>query len=298
MSTIQAVAFRRNQLPSVRDAVPHIGGPGVYILIGDDEKETDRQLAYIGESEDVRARLSYYKSEEKGSDSKPFWTDTLALISKDENLTKGHARYVESCLIGSVDKGNPRWSLLNTKEPSDDAGKLPLPQRLAMDEFVDQTKTLVGTLGWDLFRDMRGRAAETAALVHDPLQRLTTDNPRFFFKGVGYEAEMEVGKSGYFVVKHQSRARLQTTDSVPPRAAALRKTLEEKGVLKEDGESLVFTSDYNFSSASAAAAVVCGTSVNGRSSWKLRDERTYATWEAEQEKASRPSSQAQETGAT
>lgn len=31
---------------------------------------------------------------------------------------------------------------------------------LAMAEFVDQTKTLVGALGWDLFREVRGRPNE------------------------------------------------------------------------------------------------------------------------------------------
>jgi hypothetical protein len=46
------------------------------------------------------------------------------------------------------------------KRPFEDLGKLPLPDRAATDEFVDQTKTLVGALGWDLFHEMRGRPAE------------------------------------------------------------------------------------------------------------------------------------------
>jgi len=74
-----------------------------------------------------------------GRDAKGFWTDTVVLISKDENLTKSHARYVEACLIRGV-VSNPRWTLPNTRTPSDDAGKLPLPDRAAMEEFVDQTK--------------------------------------------------------------------------------------------------------------------------------------------------------------
>lgn len=47
MSTIQAIAFRRNQLRRVREAFPEIERPGVYILIGADEDAQDRQLAYI-----------------------------------------------------------------------------------------------------------------------------------------------------------------------------------------------------------------------------------------------------------
>ena len=53
MSTIQAIAFRRNKLGEVRRTFPEIERPGVYILIGEDETEPDRQLAYIGESEAI-----------------------------------------------------------------------------------------------------------------------------------------------------------------------------------------------------------------------------------------------------
>jgi hypothetical protein len=155
MSTIQAIAFRRNQLQRVREAFPEIERPGVYILIGNDEDVQDRQLAYIGESEGIGARLSYHNSNEAGRDAKGFWIDTVILISKDENLTKSHARYVEACLIRGVGS-NPRWTIPNSRTPSDDAGKLPLPDRAAMEEFVDQTKTLVGALGWDLFRKFAG----------------------------------------------------------------------------------------------------------------------------------------------
>ena len=79
MSTIQAIAFRRNQLRRVREAFPEIERPGVYILIGGDESEPDRQLAYIGESEGVGVRLSYHNSNETGRDAKGFWTVTARL---------------------------------------------------------------------------------------------------------------------------------------------------------------------------------------------------------------------------
>ncbi|SIS77132.1 GIY-YIG nuclease family protein [Phaeovulum vinaykumarii] len=278
MSTIQAIAFRRNQLRRVREAFPEIERPGVYILIGADEDAQDRQLSYIGESEGVGARLSYHNSNEGGRDAKGFWTDTVVLISKDENLTKSHARYVEACLIRGAGS-NPRWTLPNTRTPSDDAGKLPLPDRAAMNEFVDQTKTLVGALGWDLFREIRGRAPEQV-----PEQALPTAeahaSPRFFFRGEGFAAEMEIGPSGDFVITAGSKARVRTTRTIPRGTATLRNTLIEKGVLREEGDFLIFTSGYSFTSASAAAATVIGTSANGRILWKLPDGRTYADWEA------------------
>jgi hypothetical protein len=284
MSTIQAIAFRRSQLRRVREAFPEIERPGVYILIGADEDAQDRQLAYIGESEGIGARLSYHNSNEAGRDAKGFWTDTVVLISKDENLTKSHARYVEACLIRSV-VSNPRWSLPNTRTPSDDAGKLPLPDRAAMDEFVDQTKTLVGALGWDLFRQIRGRVAEAMPIDHALSEAPPVGSPRFFFRGEGFAAEMELGPSGDFVVRSGSKARVRTTTTIPRGTTALRSTLVDKGVLRQEGDFLVFTSDYSFSSASAAAATVIGASANGRILWKLPDGRTYADWEANQDNA-------------
>jgi hypothetical protein len=99
MSTIQAIAFRCNQLRRIPTAFPEIERPGVYILIGADEDAEDGHLAYISESEGVGESLAHHNSNESGRSSKPFRTDTVVLISMDENLTKSYARHVEACLI-------------------------------------------------------------------------------------------------------------------------------------------------------------------------------------------------------
>ena len=51
--------------------------------------------------------MSHHNSNEQGRDAKGFRVDTVVLISKDENLTKSHARYVEACLIRGIGN-NPR----------------------------------------------------------------------------------------------------------------------------------------------------------------------------------------------
>lgn len=52
------------------------------------------------------------------------------------------------------------------------------------------------------------------------------------------------------------------------------------GELRQEGTALVFASDCKFSSVSAAASVVSGASVNGRTAWKNDAGRTYGEWEA------------------
>ena len=274
MSTIQAIAFRRNQLRRVRDTFPEIERPGVYVLIGADETEAGRLLGYIGESEGVGGRLATHSADK----ARDFWTDTVVLISKDENLTKSHARYVEAAMIRAV-SDNPRWTLPNTNRPSSDAGKLPMPDRVAMDEFIDQTKTLVGALGWDLFKVVRGPVMPAVAAAKAPTPPTPVSGERFSFRGEGFDAEMKIDASGEIIVTVGSKARLRTTPTIPKGTVAMRQMLQDRGILKPTQEHLIFESEYTFSSPSAAAAVVIGASANGRIVWKLPDGRTYADWE-------------------
>ena len=99
----------RNLNPWTRDGrcAETVERPGVYILLGADDVPTDQREAYIGESEGVHGRIAYHASPNGG---KSFWEDAIVLVSKDENLTKSHARYVESRLIPDA-LSNPRWSL-------------------------------------------------------------------------------------------------------------------------------------------------------------------------------------------
>lgn len=275
-SAIQAIAFRKAQLADVRKRFPEIERPGAYVLIGADDP--DKPVAYIGESESVGDRLARHRSNASGEYAKPFWTDTVALVSKDDDLTKSHARYVEACLVRRT-SGNVRWSYPNAKNPSEDAGKLPQSDRDVMDAFVEQAQILVGVLGWDLFRDMRSGSA-SAPNNAPPNQKVPDAGmPIFTFRGEGFSAEMTLATTGDCVVRANSSARTRTTPTFPRSAAALRAALIEKGFLRQKDDTLVFDSDYSFSSPSAAAAVVMGASANGRVVWKLPDGRTFGDWE-------------------
>jgi len=53
---------------------------------------TNAPRAYIGEAEVIRERLKQHKSKE-------FWVSAIVFVSKDENLTKAHVRYLESRLL-------------------------------------------------------------------------------------------------------------------------------------------------------------------------------------------------------
>lgn len=64
---------------------------GFYLLTGVDPDSGDKAI-YIGRSRKCIKSL-------EGHASKDFWNSVTVFVSKDENLTKSHIRYLEGILI-------------------------------------------------------------------------------------------------------------------------------------------------------------------------------------------------------
>jgi predicted GIY-YIG superfamily endonuclease len=283
MSTIQAIAFRRSQFLRVKKEFKEITRPGVYLLLGSNPNDPDSKIAYIGESEDVSKRLDFHNTNEKTKDKLDFWTDTIALISKDENLTKSHARYVEALLIALAGE-NKRWTLINNQKPSE-TGKLPKPDQAAMDEFIDQSKMLTGALGWDLFKSITSQSPSEQSAAGSTESDLAV-SPDFYFSGNGFSATATVSRTtGEWIIKKDSKAHLTEKIAIPKGASKIRSQLLTDQILTAKADGFVFTADCKFTSPSMAASVICGSSQNGRIAWKLASGKTYAEWEAEQNAA-------------
>ena len=89
--TGQAIACPRSRFPELKEWSEEAKRPGIYFLFGQNE-ESGQDAVYIGEAEIVLDRLYSHIS------GKEFWTELIAFTSKDDNLTKGHVRYLESRL--------------------------------------------------------------------------------------------------------------------------------------------------------------------------------------------------------
>ena len=100
--------------------------PGIYFLTGTDE-ESGNQALYIGEAESVTSRV-------KSHASKEFWINVTAFVSKDENLTKSHIRYLEGKLIEFASKV-PDIALMNS---ASSGAKLPESDKAEMDVYLDK----------------------------------------------------------------------------------------------------------------------------------------------------------------
>jgi len=92
--TGKVIVAPRSELAELKKRA-EVSRTGVYFLAGQDLIEANKERVYIGESDNVWERLSQHNQDDK----KEFWTRTVVVISKDENLTKAHVRYLESRLI-------------------------------------------------------------------------------------------------------------------------------------------------------------------------------------------------------
>lgn len=91
ISSVRAVVASRTALPDLLRREEALR-TGIYLLVGPDPDLPERQLAYVGEGDQVRTRLAAYDAD----DAKDFFTRVVLIVSKDENLTKAHGRYLES----------------------------------------------------------------------------------------------------------------------------------------------------------------------------------------------------------
>jgi hypothetical protein len=224
---------------------------GVYFLTGTDP-ESGKPAIYIGEAENIRDRV-------KSHLDKDFWNQIVFFVSTDENLTKAHVRYLEGKLI---EKARTAGRALVTNGQTSGA-KLPESDREDMEVFFEKINQLLPVLGVELLVPSSGAVAE--ALGKDVLV--------CEIKGV--KARGQRIPNGFLVLKG-SQAVLQERPSSEkyPWARNMRQELTAEGVLVEQKDHLLFTKDAEFSSPSAAAAVVHGGHVNGLIVWKNAEGKT------------------------
>jgi len=243
--TGKALAAPRTELDDLL-ARDELESAGVYFLLGVNP-DTGDNLAYIGEAEVIRDRLKQHKA-------KDFWTSVVVFVSKDENLTKAHVRYLENRLLQEA-KVVGRYGLENSNGSNP---KLPESDREDMEVYLARIRQVLPVLGSDLLSPIAGSAK--------PAQQ----QPRLTCRIKNATATGRRTEGG-FVVFAASTAVLSvrpSAESQYPNTIALRQRLiQEKTLVEQDG-AYVFTKDVEFTSPSAAAAVIHGGSANGLTAWK------------------------------
>lgn len=233
------------------------GSSGVYFLTGNDP-ETGRPALYVGEAESIRDRI-------KAHLEKDFWNQIIFFISKDENLTKAHIRYLEGKLIDQARQVN-RALVINGHSSG---AKLPESDREDMEVFLEKIYQLLPVLGVELLVSASGKAATNA------------EKEMLYCEIKGLKAKGRLTPNGFLVLKGSQAVLKERASSLKyPWPLNMRQRLKEEGVLSTEEDHLVFTRDEEFSSPSAAAAVVHGGHANGLIAWKNKDGKTLKEIEA------------------
>jgi len=272
-------------------ARPEVKKTGAYLLIGPDPQDADQTMVYVGEGDNVGVRIS---SHNKDAD-KEFWEHVCVITSKDLNLTKAHVRYLESRLIKIIDREG-RASLANKSDPDFDL--LPESDLADMDDFIARLQILLPVLGADFVRPTpQVYPSKTPKRTIIPpleggidgvqIQKHSLDagtHPEFRMSAGGLQARaLEV--DGQMMILAGSDARSEEAPSLASNVRAYREQLRRAGKLRpaEGTGDLRFIEDVAFTSPSAAAQAVMGTSRNGRTDWiNTATNETYAAWQDRQ----------------
>jgi hypothetical protein len=248
--TGKAVAGPRSEFEGVVGR-EESGSPGVYFLTGNDP-ESGKPAVYIGEAENIRDRVKTHLG-------KDFWNQIVYFIGKDENLTKAHIRYLEGRLIDQARHASR--ALVRNGQSS--GAKLPESDREDMEVFLEKINQLLPVLGVEVLVTVATKAGTEA------------EKEMLYCDIKGIQARGRLTPNGFLVLKgSQAVLKDRASSQKYPWPLNMRQRLKDEGILSVFEDHLVFTRDEEFSSPSAAAAVVHGGHANGLIAWKNMNGKT------------------------
>lgn len=246
---------------------------GVYFLFGTSDT-TGKSVVYIGQAgarkngEGILNRLQ----EHKRNPEKDYWTEAIVFTTSNNSFGPTEISYLENRFCKLAIEAN-RYEVKNGNDPT--PGNITEEKESEMEEFIDYSKVIVGTLGHKLFVPLISKNIPENQL---PTETKKTDYPRLHLertiKKLGKVEADGAQTSDGFVVFNGSRISLQDDDTIPTVIKERRKNapIDANGILQED---ILFTSP------SYAAMFVIGKSANGLTSWKTPEGKTLKSLENE-----------------
>ena len=222
-------------------------GVGIYFLICQEDDGTDS--VYIGEAENVLDRLTQHLRDYQSGKEKYYWNTAVIFVGRD--LNKALIRYLENRFV-EIAKECGRYTILTKNTYKNTV--LKEAQIASMEEFIDNVKILINTLGYKV-------------LV--PVPKANDETIYLYCKGSGASAKGFVSAGG-FTVLEGSTVSDHTVPSLETKGKSyynLRNALIKDGTISDR----VFTRDYEFKAPSAASAVILGHTSNGNVDWKTAD---------------------------
>jgi hypothetical protein len=247
---------------------------GVYILSGPDPEKPGGTRVYIGSGNSVSERI------EQSAKKRDFWETAIAVTTSDDDLSKGHAEYLEARLI-QVTAQAGRVTLDNGTQPDFQRRRLPEADVANMEQFLANLRIILPVIGLDMLKPQPKAVSAKAS----PSSPSISGEVQFEIRHKSGVQATAVEEDGEFIVLEGSEALGGTGHVQHQSYEELKSTLMSTGVLewRESEGKFVFTQSYPFKSPSAAGAVVLDRTSNGRIEWKVKGaSQTYHDWQQAQ----------------
>ena len=237
---------------------------GIYFLFGRDE-EKQKDITYIEQAttrkngEGVLLRVQEHTRDSHAD----YFNDVIILTTQNNSFGPTEISYLENKFT-QLAKESGRFIVKNSNDPN--PGNVTEEKESELDEIVENTLMIVGTLGYRVFVTMTKKSEKD--LPDDQSSYLYLKRKSKKSNKV-IEARCERTSEG-FVVLEGSQIEVIDSNVIPASLQKLRKELIDTNVIK-DG---ILQEKQLFSSPSYAAAFVIGMNTNGRMDWKDKDGKT------------------------
>ena len=237
---------------------------GIYFLFGRDE-DKQKDVTYIGQAttrkngEGVLLRIQEHTRDIHAD----YFNDVIILTTQNNSFGPTEISYLENKFT-QLAKEAGRYIVKNGNDPN--PGNVTEEKESELDEIVENTLMIIGTLGYRVFVPMIKEVSQDLTDNHSTylyLKRKTKKSNKVI------EATCERTTEG-FVVLEGSQVEIMDSPNLPASLKEMRQNLIASRVI-QDG---VLKEKQLFSSPSYAAAFLLGMQTNGRTDWKDQDGRT------------------------
>ena len=237
---------------------------GIYFLFGRDE-DKQKDVTYIGQAttrkngEGVLLRIQEHTRDTHAD----YFNDVIILTTQNNSFGPTEISYLENKFT-QLAKEAGRYIVKNGNDPN--PGNVTEEKESELDEIVENTLMIIGTLGYRVFIPMTKKVSQDLTDNHSTylyLKRKTKKSNKVI------EATCERTTEG-FVVLEGSQVEIKDSPYLSASLKEMRQNLIASRVI-QDG---VLKEKQLFSSPSYAAAFLLGMQTNGRTDWKNRDGRT------------------------
>lgn len=237
---------------------------GIYFLFGRDE-DKQKDVTYIGQAatrkngEGVLLRIQEHTRDTHAD----YFNDIIILTTQNNSFGPTEISYLENKFT-QLAKEAGRYIVKNGNDPN--PGNVTEEKESELDEIVENTLMIIGTLGYRVFVPMTKKVSQDLTDNHSTylyLKRKTKKSNKVI------EATCERTTEG-FVVLEGSQVEIKDSPYLPASLKEMRQNLIASRVI-QDG---VLKEKQLFSSPSYAAAFLLGMQTNGRTDWKDQDGRT------------------------